>query len=286
MHTHLEVISVGPSAKQRLLAGRGPMPQDLQKNRRHQKSKHGSFHQTRGAKGANGPKSSTSMIQRTSFWPHRRKFINQRSASAPSRQSRDSLCNLNTWSLPALRSQTGCNVVDTSAVAQFNTPDRNQISTPWFRLHILSDHSIAASWAMTLGVDSKVTVPNSGGTSHTDLVVFHAHLKVLTHLEIFVRESFKDFTWFDVSKLYVQVHQVHQTDWSQCVKRLQGDPCTVKVAKAHPRRACHHWKTSQNCRCLQGVQNHKHITWKWYKIHKMFPLKISQFTVDILDMSW
>jgi len=212
MHTQraLEVISVGPSAKQRLLAGRGPMPQDLQKNRRHPKSKHGSFHQTRGAKGAM-QMDQRAQLQRTSFWPHRRKFINQRSASVPSLgQSRDSLCNLNTWSLPALRSQTGCNVVDTSAVTNADFNSTIQISPSWFRL-LLSNHSIAASWAMTLGVDSKVTVPNSGGTSHTDLVVFHAHLKVLTHLEIFATAS-KVFTWFDVSNMDVQVHQVHQTD--------------------------------------------------------------------------
>lgn len=151
MHTQraLEVISVGPSAKQRLLAGRGPMPQDLQKNRRHPKSKHGSFHQTRGAKGAM-QMDQRAQLQRTSFWPHRRKFINQRSASVPSLgQSRDSLCNLNTWSLPALRSQTGCNVVDTSAVTNADFNSTIQISTSWFRL-LLSNHSIAASWAMRL----------------------------------------------------------------------------------------------------------------------------------------
>ena len=192
------------------LQGENQCPRTCKKNRRHPKSKHGSFHQTRGAQGA----MQRAQLQRTYFWPHRRKFINQRSASAPSLgQSRDSLCNLNTWSLPALRSQTGCNVVDTSAVTNADFNSTIQISPSNHSTSFVKpfDSCILGYEAMTLGVDSKVTVPNSGGTSHTDLVVFHAHLKVLTHPEIFATAS-KVSTCFDVSNMDVQVHQVHQTD--------------------------------------------------------------------------
>ncbi len=172
------------------LQGEDQCPRTCKKNRRQnddrrQKSKHGSFHQTCAAKGA----MQRVQLQRTSFWPHGRKFINQRSASAPRLgQSRDSLCNLNTWSLPALRSQTGCNVVDTSAVtnADFNmlhcnsTPFQIGINPSDFRLHIIPFIFQTIRWLQGLGLWRLALTPKSLSPTLEELLTLTLSSSTLT----------------------------------------------------------------------------------------------------------